>query len=55
MISYWLLGKKLKVGDTVSDGWKTVVLGRDNKFHYVTSGNHAKYHVMKGSLDEYIK
>lgn len=41
---------KLKVGDTVTDGYKTYVKDRDGELHYVGSGNHAKYHVSRSEL-----
>ena len=41
---------KLKVGDTVTDGYRTYVKDRDGELHYVGSGNHAKYHVSRSEL-----
>lgn len=35
----------IKVGETVTDGWKTYVRGRDYQFHYIGSGNHANYFI----------
>lgn len=45
----------LKVGDTITDGYKTYVKDRDGKLHYVDSGNHAKYHVSHEELKEMMK
>ena len=42
----------LKVGDTVTDGYRTYVVDRDHELHYVGSGNHAKYHVSQKELKE---
>lgn len=41
---------KLRVGNTVTDGYKTYFKDRDGKMHYVGSGNHAKYHVSQSEL-----
>lgn len=47
-----MLNDNLKVGDTVTDGYRTYVVDRDHELHYVDSGNHAKYHVSKKELKE---
>ena len=45
-----VLNGNLKVGDTVTDGYRTYVVDRDLELHYVGSGNHAKYHVSQKEL-----
>lgn len=50
-----MLNDKLKVGDTVIDGYRTYVVDRDLELHYVGSGNHAKYHVSQKELEEELQ
>lgn len=45
---------KSKVGDFITDGQKVYVLDRDHVWHFVDSGNHAKYHVSHEELQEII-
>lgn len=50
-----MLNDNLKVGDTVTDGYRTYVVDCDHELHYVGSGNHARYHVSKKELKEQLK
>lgn len=45
----------LAIGETVTDGLKTYVLGRDHKYHYISSGGHANHHVSTETLEEMVK
>lgn len=46
---------KLKPGDTVTDEARTYVMDRDLNLYYISSGNHAKYHVSKPYLKQMVK
>lgn len=43
-----------KVGDFITDGQKVYVFDRDNEWHFVDSGNHAKYHISHKELQKII-
>lgn len=36
---------KIKADETITDGYRTYVLGRDGEFHFVSHGNHANHRV----------
>lgn len=44
----------LEIGETVTDGWKTYVYGRDGEWHYIGSGNHADRHISTQELEELV-
>lgn len=45
---------KFKIGDFISDGFKTYVLDRDKEWHYVDSGSHADYIISHQNLLEIV-
>lgn len=51
MISYWINGKEIKLGESVTDGSRVLVLCRDGYFHQIGSGNHATHHTDKKKID----
>lgn len=46
---------EFKVGDTITDGNKAYVLDRDHTWSYISSGNHAKYHMTTDELKQVIE
>ena len=45
MREYFVKGKKVKPGLTITNGWRTYVVTNEYKLHYIESGNHAEVHV----------
>lgn len=39
------MSRRYKPGDTITNGYKTYAMRNSGMFHYVSSGNHAKYHL----------
>lgn len=46
---------KIKVGETITDGYKVWVLGRDDRFHYINSGRRATHHVTTQKLKDILE
>lgn len=46
---------KIKTGETITDGYRTYVLGRDGRFHFVSHGNHANHHVSNELLKALVR
>ena len=45
MKEFFIKGKQVKPGLTITNGWRTYVVTNEYKLHYVESGNHAEVHV----------
>lgn len=45
MKEFFIKGKKVKPGLTITTGRRTYVVTNEYKLHYVESGNHAEVHV----------
>lgn len=45
MKEFFIKGKKVKPGLTITTGQRTYVVTNEYKLHYVESGNHAEVHV----------
>lgn len=43
------------VGETITDGFKTYVMGHDLNLHFVSYGNHATHHVSEEVLKIILK
>ena len=43
------------VGETITDGFKTYVMGHDLNLHFVSYGNHATHHVSEDALKIVLK
>lgn len=46
---------KIKMRETVTDGYKVWVLGRDRRFHYINSGRRAMHHVTTQKLKDILE
>ncbi|MGM9894681.1 MAG: hypothetical protein ACI31X_01520 [Lactobacillus amylovorus] len=50
MKEFFIKGKKVKPGLTITTGRHTYVVTNEYKLHYVESGNHAEVHVSKEEM-----
>lgn len=50
MREFFIKGKKVKPGLTITNGWRTYVVTNKYKLNYVGSGNHAEVHVSKEKM-----
>lgn len=50
MKEFFIKGKKVKPGLTITTGRRTYVVTNEYKLHYVESGNHAEVHVSKEKM-----
>lgn len=46
---------EIGVGETITDGYRTYVMGHDLNLHFVSYGNHATHHVSEESLNVILK
>lgn len=50
MREFFIKGKQVKPGLTITTGRRTYVVTNEYKLHYVESGNHAEVHVSKEKM-----
>ncbi len=50
MREFFIKGKQVKPGLTITNGWRTYVVTSKYKLNYVGSGNHAEVHVSKEEM-----
>lgn len=50
MREFFIKGKQVKPGLTITNGWRTYVVTNKYKLNYVGSGNHAEVHVSKEEM-----
>ena len=50
MREFFIKGKQVKPGLTITNGWCTYVVTNKYKLNYVGSGNHAEVHVSKEEM-----
>lgn len=50
MKEFFIKGRKVRPGLTITNGWRTYVVTNEYKLHYVESGNHAEVHVLKEEM-----
>lgn len=45
MKEFFIKGRRVRPGLTITNGWRTYVVTNEYKLRYVESGNHAEVHV----------
>lgn len=50
MKEFFIKGRRVRPGLTITNGWRTYVVTNEYKLHYVESGNHAEVHVTKDQM-----
>lgn len=46
---------EIGVGETITDGYRTYVMGHDLNLHFVSYGSHATHHVSEDALKIILK
>lgn len=46
---------KIKVGETIGDGWQVYMLANDKKYHHINSGRRAAYIVSTAKMNNILK
>lgn len=51
MKEFFIKGRRIRPGLTITNGWITYVVTNEYKWHYVGSGNHAEVHMSSRELN----